>query len=242
MVGPALNRGSYLLQRDFAINVRLHQSPQPALISDPLTPFQAPPVRKDDEAQERDAFRNGSRVGARVDGQSQVSQAVHQRVAPRPQRCLVVGEEQGVVHVAQIAFAAQFPLDEVVKGVQITIGPKLAGQIAYRQPPRPVYGEQIIAGEPDHVVRLAEHAHTTLQNAIDQPHHIRIVDFAAQNFAQDGMIHRREKLPHVALEHVAIAAGKRLAAVQGAMRPLADPVGIAVTDETPLKDGLDQAA
>ncbi len=177
-----------------------------------------------------------------MNGQPQPGHALGHGLAPGPKHGLVVGEEQGVVHVTQIAFAAQFPLDEVVKRVQITIGPELRREIAYRQSTRPVYCEQIIAGEPDHVVRLAEHAHTTLQDAIDQPHHIRIVDFAAQNFAQDGMIHRREKLPHVALEHVAIAAGKRLAAVQGAVRPFADPVGIAVIDETPLKDGLNQVA
>ena len=46
---------------------------------------------------------------------------------------------------------------------------------------------------------------------------------------------------NVALEHVAIAARKVLAAVQGAVGALADPVGIAVVDEGPLKDRLDDA-
>ena len=47
---------------------------------------------------------------------------------------------------------------------------------------------------------------------------------------------------HVALQHIAEAAGELLAAVQGAVGALAHPVGIAVVDEAALEDRLDDVA
>ena len=46
-----------------------------------------------------------------------------------------------------------------------------------------------------------------------------------------------KELAHVALQHVGIAPGELLGAVQGAVRALADPVGVAVGDEAALEDG-----
>jgi hypothetical protein len=37
-----------------------------------------------------------------------------------------------IVHIAQVAPAAQFPLDEVIKGVQVAISPKLARKVPDR--------------------------------------------------------------------------------------------------------------
>ncbi len=56
------------------------------------------------------------------------------------------------------------------------------------------------------------------------------------------MIDAREKLPHVAGQHVTVLAGERLAAIQRPMRALADPVGVAVSDEAALESRLDDVA
>ncbi len=56
------------------------------------------------------------------------------------------------------------------------------------------------------------------------------------------MVDRWEELAHVTTQRVAILTSKVLAAVQGAMGAFAHPVGVAVVDETPLEDGLDDVA
>ena len=55
----------------------------------------------------------------------------------------------------------------------------------------------------------------------------------------NSVVDRWEELAHVTTQRVAILTSKVLAAVQGAMGAFAHPVGVAVVDETPLKDGFD---
>ena len=49
------------------------------------------------------------------------------------------------------------------------------------------------------------------------------------------MIQRREVLHHIHTQHVAMALGEPLQAVDGAMRSFADAVGVAVGDEARLE-------
>ncbi len=56
-------------------------------------------------------------------------QAFDELRAPSPQRGLVVGEEEEIIDVAQIARAAQFALDEVVERIEVDVGPELAGEV-----------------------------------------------------------------------------------------------------------------
>ena len=91
-------------------------------------------------------------------------------------------------------------------------------------------------------VFLRQHAGAAVQDAVDQPQHVRIVEFARQRATQDGVVDRREELLDVALQDVAVAAGERRAAVEGAVRALADAVGVAVGDEAALEDRLDEVA
>ena len=56
------------------------------------------------------------------------------------------------------------------------------------------------------------------------------------------MVDAGKELAHIALQDVAVAAGILLAAIQGAVRAFADPVGVAVVDEAALKERLDHVA
>jgi hypothetical protein len=76
-----------------------------------------------------------------------------------------------------------------------------------------------------------------VDDPVDQPEDVRVLDLAGDQTLEDGMIDRREELADVGLEHVAEAAGERLAAVDGGMRPLALAAGVAVEDERVLEAG-----
>ena len=56
------------------------------------------------------------------------------------------------------------------------------------------------------------------------------------------MVDGREKLADITLQHVRVAPGKFLRAIDCAVGALANPVGIAVMDEAPLPDRLDHLA
>ena len=172
-----------------------------------------------------------------MNGQAQASQALLDGRFPGPQGGFVIRKKGEIIHIAQVPFAVQLPLDKVIEGVEIAIGPKLAGQVADGQPAWAVGGKQIIAGEKDHLVDLAVDVHAALQDAVNQPEHVGVLNFACQFKAQDGMIDSREELLDVALQNVPIPAGKRLAAIQRSVGALAHPVGVAVMDETALESG-----
>ncbi len=108
----------------------------------------------------------------------------------------------------------------MIKLVQVTVGPELAGEIADRQPARPVNGKQVVAWKPDHLVLLAEHPVPTGKNLVDQPQNIFILNFARKLPAQNGVVDTGEKLADIALQHVAETATVLLAAIKGAMRAL----------------------
>jgi hypothetical protein len=53
------------------------------------------------------------------------------------------------------------------------------------------------------------------------------------------VIHRREKLHKVTLQHVPVASGKWLAAIQGSVGAPVHPASVTVVNKSPLKDRLD---
>ncbi len=68
------------------------------------------------------------------------------------------------------------------------------------------------------------------QNLVNQPSTPADRPSCAQSPAQNRVVDAGEKLAHIPLEHVAIAAGKLLAAIQGAMGAFADAVGVGVME------------
>ena len=56
------------------------------------------------------------------------------------ERRFVGREEQEVIHIAQVPFAAQDALDELVQRIQVDIGPELRGLVANRQATRAAQG------------------------------------------------------------------------------------------------------
>ena len=69
-----------------------------------------------------------------------------------------------------------------------------------------------------------------------------ISQFALQNLLQNGVVNAGKKLAHINLQDISKLPRMLLAAVAGAMRTFADAVGIAVGDETALKNRLDNIA
>ena len=78
--------------------------------------------------------------------QTQVRQPVHDGLLPCPQRSLSVSKKQKIVHVADVACTVEFSFHKMVKGIQITVRPELAGEIADGQTSRPVDGKEVVAG------------------------------------------------------------------------------------------------
>ena len=53
------------------------------------------------------------------------------------------------------------------------------------------------------------------------------------------MVYGRKELDNITLEHIWIAAGKFLTAMQGRMGAFPNPTGIAIANEAGLENGLD---
>jgi len=132
VVDPALHAGIYILEGELAAGVGIDQPAQFAPVVYSFSAFQATLVGINDEAEERNAFGHRSRVGAGMNGEAQTGQAFDNGISPVPQRTLVIGESQEIIHKAQIGGTTQLPLDEMVEGIHEAIGPELAGEIAYR--------------------------------------------------------------------------------------------------------------
>ncbi len=95
--------------------------------------FQAPVSRKDDEAQEGDAFGDRPSLSSiLVQGQAEGRQPLNYGGTPVTQLPFVVAEEQKIVNIAQVSGALEVSLDEVIKGIEVAVGPELGGQVTYR--------------------------------------------------------------------------------------------------------------
>src|SRR5437762_1551809 len=101
--------------------------------------------------------------------------------------------------------------DEVIEGVEIDVGEKLASLIAQRQTPTPLgRGEQVVAGKP--------HQHRALGVAVvddlaNEPQDMRVFDLASDQPLEDGVVDRGKVLADIRLEDITEAAGELLAAV-----------------------------
>ena len=84
-------------------------------------------------------------MGFGMNCQPQVGETRVHCMLPRPQSCFVCSEKQEVVHITDVALAAQGAFDEVVERVEIHVGPELARQIADREATWTVYGKEVIA-------------------------------------------------------------------------------------------------
>ena len=102
--------------------------------------------------------------------------------------------------------------------------------------------EQVVRRKPHHVVLVVQHVAPAGEDELDQTHQIRLGHQLAQALEQDRMIDRREVLADVGAQDVAMTSRELLQTVDGAVRALADPVGVAVRDEHPLEARLDDGA
>ena len=81
-----------------------------------------------------------------------MGQPLDQSGFPLPQDSLIVGQEHEVIDIPHVAGAAQLPLHEVVKRVEVTVGLELARQVANGQSAWAERCEQVVPAEPDHVL------------------------------------------------------------------------------------------
>ena len=148
----------------------------------------------------------------------------------------VVGKQDEVVHVAEVALRPQDFLAEVVEPVQVHVGEELAREVSDRQPPPPLEGrEQVVA-------RIVE-VHPLLRvravdDRIGQRQGARAGETPPEVALQDRVVDGREVAVDVAAEHVPEAVAELLVAGDGPVRPLPDAVRVAVVDEAPLEDRL----
>ncbi len=162
------------------------------------------------------------------------------RIAVRGQFALVVAEQGEVIDVAEIARHAQLFFDEVIERVQQHVGKELAGLIANGQSASAFTGsQQVIAGEPA-IDRLLN-----VRMVDDLGHESQcsaVLDLVGDRRFQHIVIDRREELPQVTFQDVAVRASEVLKAVHGGVRSLAFAAGIAVVDERPLEDWFQHVA
>lgn len=76
MIDPALHTRRQLHQRDFIGDISSNLAAQMLSEIYPFAPFEATPLGRDDEAEKRNAFRDGSGRAARMDYQSQLRQSL----------------------------------------------------------------------------------------------------------------------------------------------------------------------
>src|SRR5208282_2369379 len=127
---------------------------------------------------------------------------------PRPQLSAAVGEEREVIHIAKVGSTLQLAGDELIKRVQIAVGPELRGEVADRQAARPADGKKVVAWEANVPVFIVEHAAAAADDRLHQRHDVRFGDLKAKDVEQDGVIYRRKVLHDVGAQHVSIALGE----------------------------------
>jgi hypothetical protein len=103
-------------------------------------------------------------------------------------------------------------------------------------------GEQVVAGEVDHLVGGAQQVGTARQNQVDQGQQARVGQVPLECCAQDCVVDGGEKLLHIKLKGVAVAARKVLRPVEGGVGAFARAAGVAVEDKARFPDWLQQGA
>ena len=257
-------------QLNLAARILPPQRPQLPLEPQTTGPLDTPVVRKHLPAEERHARPHRQHHALAV---VQLEPVRHQERPEFPQQLVqlafVVAEGEKVVGIADVAVDPPGLLDEVVQRVQHDVGKELAGEIADGDAPAAlVRREQVIAGEVDDrwLLRVA-----AVDDGLQQVQRRPALELALQQGPQDLVVHRREELDHVALEHVAVPSAELRAPVEGGVRALrvhhgsvargalwarrrrcawltptrdytTGAAGIRVVDERPVKQRLDDAA
>ncbi len=131
---------------------------------------------------------------------------------------LVVGKQQEVVHVAEVALDPQPLLDVMVEFAEVEVGEMLAGQVANRQA---LARGRIGRGMGD--------------DAVEQIQQCLLLEQAPEQGAQHGMVDAGEKLADIAFEKIAMTAGEVPNPPDGGMGSLAAAAGVAVGNRPALK-------
>ncbi|MBI4706179.1 MAG: SUMF1/EgtB/PvdO family nonheme iron enzyme, partial [Deltaproteobacteria bacterium] len=197
-------------------------------------------ARQDAEAQERDARACGLHR-PRVKPQPQPLGRALELGCPGGERLALVGEEQHVVHVAQVGADAQPVLGAVVERREEAVGEVLARQVADGQ----AHGaaerrEQVVAREVP--ARRLELGGARLEDAGADFDRARAGDVAREKREQDGVVDAREHLAHVEVHEEAVAARPALGAPQGRVRAEPRAAGEALRDEMPVEQRPDLGA
>jgi len=197
-------------------------------------------IGKDDKPQEGDARLDRAGLsGVFVKGQAQPLQESDNFAALGVQSSLVVGEEQDVIHITQVGAAFQDAFGNLVKFVQIDVGPMLGGEIANRQAARTGGGPEVIAGKIHHLVFFGLDVLAAGQDVPHQIHDAFIAEGARQDTEQDFMVNGGEELAHIKVHDETMPSQVICAAIQGGMRAFALAVGVTVEDELALEERLD---
>ncbi len=92
------------------------------------------------------------------------------------------------------------------------------------------------------IMRAAQREFQILEHHVDQRTRVGIAQSGAQHTAQDLVIDRREELPDVAWQHIAVTAGEAFRRGQRPVRPLTPSVRVRAGHEGPFEDRLDDIA
>ena len=143
----------------------------------------------------------------------------------------VIVKQREVVDVAQVALRPQHFLAEVIQTVEIDVREELAGQVADGQAAAAFQRRQEIVARGQQVDRLLR------VGAVDDPvgeGQGRLAGPAPKVALQDLVIDGGRVAVYVATRNMAVAVAGFLVSRDGALRSLAQPVGVAVVNEAAL--------
>lgn len=171
--------------------------------------------------------------------QSDLAQTLRHGPFPFPQMLLTVPKQQEIVYVTYVSRYPQFTFDEVIKRIEIHIGPQLTGKISDGKPSRPQAIEKFVAGKiwGNEIVFMNSSA--TCKDEFNEPKYAIVGDFLCQNAVEDIVVDGWEILTNVARKDKGKAAGKVLAAVKRSVVTLASTVCVAVSNKGRFEEWLD---
>ena len=102
-----------------------------------------------------------------MDGQSQSSQELDNRLAPFVQAGFLVVKQDKIVYITEISVAIEPALDKLIQVIQVDICPELAGEVAEWQSAWTKSGKQIIPGKPMHLIGFIQYACAVVENPVD---------------------------------------------------------------------------
>src|SRR5579872_820027 len=117
MIDPTLHASIQFGKADVPGLVQIEILLQATREVDGVARFDPPPMRPDDPAQPGNALRHRHDLRPGVNRQAQVCQLVLNGAFPYPEIALTVAEQAKIIHVAQVAGAAQFLRYKMVQRV-----------------------------------------------------------------------------------------------------------------------------